>query len=73
MLAHATPQHGRRHVPIPALLLRLMQNVQHNSLFPGQPVADVRQFIEALSHGKKSSIRVLPSLGLAVASVQAAP
>jgi hypothetical protein len=53
VLAHASPQDGRRYVAIPALFLRLMQNVQDNALLASQSIANVRNVVEALSHLEK--------------------
>lgn len=42
MLANTSPEHGGRHVAIATLLLRLMQDVQHDALSPAQSIPDVR-------------------------------
>ena len=41
MLADPPPQHRRGHIPVAALFLRLVQNVQNHPFLASQAVADI--------------------------------
>src|SRR5690606_9505644 len=61
VLADPSPQHGRRHVAIAALLLRLMKHVQDDALLMGEPVANVGQDVFERVHCAYDSTSACPS------------
>jgi hypothetical protein len=56
MLTYPAPQHRGGHIPIAALLLRLIEDVQHHTLLASQTVSYIRYCVEAFSHIKKVSL-----------------